>query len=33
VRINVHACGICHSDSILKEGQLPGIQYPRVPGA
>jgi D-arabinose 1-dehydrogenase-like Zn-dependent alcohol dehydrogenase len=32
VRIKVHACGICHSDSITKEGLLPGIQYPRVPG-
>lgn len=32
VRIKVHACGICHSDSITKEGLIPGIQYPRVPG-
>jgi D-arabinose 1-dehydrogenase-like Zn-dependent alcohol dehydrogenase len=32
VRIKVHACGICHSDSLVKEGMLPGIQYPRVPG-
>ncbi len=32
VRIKVQACGICHSDSVIKEGQLPGIQYPRVPG-
>jgi D-arabinose 1-dehydrogenase-like Zn-dependent alcohol dehydrogenase len=32
VRIKVHACGICHSDSLTKEGTLPGIQYPRVPG-
>ena len=32
VRIKVQACGICHSDSITKEGLLPGIQYPRVPG-
>jgi D-arabinose 1-dehydrogenase-like Zn-dependent alcohol dehydrogenase len=32
VRIKVHACGICHSDSIVKEGVFPGIQYPRVPG-
>ncbi|MCI0642175.1 MAG: alcohol dehydrogenase [Gemmataceae bacterium] len=32
VRIKVHACGICHSDAITKEGLLPGIQYPRVPG-
>jgi D-arabinose 1-dehydrogenase-like Zn-dependent alcohol dehydrogenase len=32
VRIKVQACGICHSDSLVKEGHMPGIQYPRVPG-
>jgi D-arabinose 1-dehydrogenase-like Zn-dependent alcohol dehydrogenase len=32
VRIKVEACGICHSDAELKEGHLPGVQYPRVPG-
>lgn len=32
VRIKVHACGICHSDMLVKEGHWPGIQYPRVPG-
>ena len=32
VRIRVHACGICHSDSLVKEGLFPGIEYPRVPG-
>ena len=32
VRIKVEACGICHSDSLVKEGAFPGIQYPRVPG-
>jgi D-arabinose 1-dehydrogenase-like Zn-dependent alcohol dehydrogenase len=32
VRIRVLACSICHSDSITKEGLMPGIQYPRVPG-
>src|SRR5256712_3857891 len=32
VRIKVDACGICHSDSLIKEGLWPGIQYPRVPG-
>src|SRR3989454_2019851 len=32
VRIRVQACGICHSDSLTKEGAYPGIQYPRVPG-
>jgi D-arabinose 1-dehydrogenase-like Zn-dependent alcohol dehydrogenase len=32
VRIRVQACGICHSDSMTKDGHFPGIQYPRVPG-
>jgi len=32
VLIKVHACGICHSDVLTKEGMWPGIQYPRVPG-
>ena len=32
VRIKVDACGICHSDALVKEGRWPGIQYPRVPG-
>jgi D-arabinose 1-dehydrogenase-like Zn-dependent alcohol dehydrogenase len=32
IRIKVQACGICHSDTITKEGLFPGIQYPRVPG-
>jgi D-arabinose 1-dehydrogenase-like Zn-dependent alcohol dehydrogenase len=32
VRIKVEACGICHGDSVVKEGHFPGIQYPRVPG-
>ncbi len=32
VRIKVAACGVCHSDSLVKEGLFPGIQYPRVPG-
>ena len=32
VRIRVEACGICHSDVLVKEGYWPGIQYPRVPG-
>lgn len=32
VRIKVQACGICHSDSLVKEGTFPGIEYPRVPG-
>jgi D-arabinose 1-dehydrogenase-like Zn-dependent alcohol dehydrogenase len=32
VRMKVEACGICHSDSLVKEGLWPGIQYPRIPG-
>ena len=32
VRIRVEACGICHSDALVKEGHWPGLQYPRVPG-
>src|SRR5215471_15539021 len=32
VRVRVDACGVCHSDSLVKEGLWPGIQYPRVPG-
>ena len=33
VRIKVQACGICHSDSLVKEGHWPwGLTYPRVPG-
>jgi D-arabinose 1-dehydrogenase-like Zn-dependent alcohol dehydrogenase len=32
VRIKVEACGICHSDSLVKDGMWPGIQYPRIPG-
>ena len=32
VRIKVQACGICHSDSIVRQGAFPFIQYPRVPG-
>lgn len=32
VRIRIQACGVCHSDAIAKDGMMPGIQYPRVPG-
>ncbi len=32
VRIKIEACGICHSDVLVKEGLWPGLQYPRVPG-
>jgi alcohol dehydrogenase/propanol-preferring alcohol dehydrogenase len=32
IRVKVQACGVCHSDSLTKEGHWPGIVYPRVPG-
>jgi D-arabinose 1-dehydrogenase-like Zn-dependent alcohol dehydrogenase len=32
VRIHVQACGVCHSDVVTKDGLLPGMSYPRVPG-
>jgi D-arabinose 1-dehydrogenase-like Zn-dependent alcohol dehydrogenase len=32
VRVKVEACGICHSDALIKDGVWPGLQYPRVPG-
>ncbi|HXX68948.1 MAG TPA: alcohol dehydrogenase [Polyangiaceae bacterium] len=32
VRIRVEACGICHSDAMVKYGHFPGLQFPRVPG-
>ena len=32
VRIRVQACGVCHSDSLTKEGLFPNIAYPRIPG-
>ncbi|HUO04326.1 MAG TPA: alcohol dehydrogenase [Candidatus Binataceae bacterium] len=32
IRVKVHACGICHSDTVVKESLFPGIQYPRIPG-
>jgi D-arabinose 1-dehydrogenase-like Zn-dependent alcohol dehydrogenase len=31
-RVKVQACGVCHSDSLTKDGALPGIVYPRAPG-
>ena len=31
-RIRVEACGVCHSDSLAKEGLYPGLRYPLVPG-
>ena len=32
VRIKVQSCGVCHSDSMVKEGLIAGIPYPRIPG-
>jgi alcohol dehydrogenase len=32
VRIRVHACGVCHSDSMVVQGHMPGLVYPRIPG-
>src|SRR5260370_16937750 len=32
VRVKVEACGVCHSDSFVKEGTYPGLEFPRVPG-
>ncbi len=32
VRLRVHACGVCHSDSLVVEGHMPGLSYPRIPG-
>ncbi len=32
VLIKIEACGICHSDAMVKDGLFPGIEYPRVPG-
>ena len=32
VRVKIEACGICHSDAVVKDGLWPGLRYPRVPG-
>ena len=32
VRIKVQACGVCHSDSMFKDGLYPGVQFPCVLG-
>ena len=32
VLLQIDACGICHGDALAKEGNFPGIVYPRVPG-
>jgi D-arabinose 1-dehydrogenase-like Zn-dependent alcohol dehydrogenase len=30
--VRVHACGVCHSDVLAKEGGFPGLSHPLVPG-
>lgn len=30
--VRIHACGVCHSDSMAKEGSFPGVSFPIVPG-
>lgn len=32
VLIKVEACGVCHGDAVAKEGHVPNLKYPRVPG-
>ena len=32
VRIRVEACGVCHSDVVVKEAIWPGLELPRIPG-
>src|SRR5256712_4882861 len=32
IRIQVEACGVCHSDSFVKAGAFPGLSLPRIPG-
>jgi D-arabinose 1-dehydrogenase-like Zn-dependent alcohol dehydrogenase len=32
VLVRVQACGVCHSDSMAKEGGFPGVSFPVVPG-
>jgi D-arabinose 1-dehydrogenase-like Zn-dependent alcohol dehydrogenase len=32
VRVKIEACGVCHSDVLVKDGLWPGLQFPRVPG-
>ena len=32
LRVRVEACGVCHSDSVVKDGLFPGITYPIIPG-
>src|SRR5947209_4214956 len=30
--VRVHACGVCHSDVLAKEGGYPGVSHPVIPG-
>lgn len=32
VRIRVRACGVCHSDQMVRDALWPGLALPRVPG-
>jgi propanol-preferring alcohol dehydrogenase len=32
VRVKVEACGVCHSDAMVKTGAYPGLKLPRIPG-
>jgi len=32
VRIKVEACGVCHSDALVRSGRYPGLTLPRIPG-
>ena len=32
IRVQVEACGICHSDALVKGGNFPGLKLPRIPG-
>jgi D-arabinose 1-dehydrogenase-like Zn-dependent alcohol dehydrogenase len=32
LRIRVEACGVCHSDALVRSGAYPGLTLPRIPG-
>jgi len=32
IRVEVEACGVCHSDAVTRSGAYPGLKLPRVPG-
>jgi alcohol dehydrogenase, propanol-preferring len=32
IRVKVEACGVCHSDALVRNGHFPGLKLPRVPG-